>query len=126
METMLEREYSSTDLRQHPRVRVPIPFTCSFSRLGMTKWLMRGSAGLGVVFDVSMKGARLVTESAIQPGDRMSISLRLPNQISPMNVDVATVRWEREHTFGLEFLSLSSAAEWRLRKFLSLIPKPAL
>jgi hypothetical protein len=32
----------SVDLRQHPRLRVSAPFVCSFSRLGLAKWLGRG------------------------------------------------------------------------------------
>ena len=56
----------SVDLRQHPRLRVSAPFVCSFSRLGLAKWLGRGGDGIGVVFDVSMRGAKVMSESGIQ------------------------------------------------------------
>ena len=90
------QEQFSVDLRQHPRLRVPAPFVCSLSRLGLAKWLSRGGDGFGVVFDVSMRGAKVMSEAGIQRGDRLSVSLSLPNQVSPMTVEEATVRWERE------------------------------
>lgn len=37
----------SVDLRQHPRLRVSAPFVCSFSRLGLAKWLGRGGTASG-------------------------------------------------------------------------------
>ncbi len=114
----------SVDLRQHPRLRVSAPFVCSFSRLGLAKWLGRGGDGIGVVFDVSMRGAKVMSESGIQRGDRVSVTLALPNQVSPMTVEEATVRWEREQVYGLEFVDLSPVAEMRLRKFITIATKP--
>lgn len=55
---------------------------------------------------------------SIKPGEQLAVSLRLPNQASAMTVD-AKVRWWNEHAFGLEFVSVSSIAESRLKKFLS-------
>ena len=114
----------SVDLRQHPRLRVSAPFVCSFSRLGLAKWLGRGGDGIGVVFDVSMRGAKVMSESGIQRGDRVSVTLALPNQVSPMTVEEATVRWEKEQVYGLEFVDLSPVAEMRLRKFITIATKP--
>ncbi len=110
----------SVDLRQHPRLRVSAPFVCSLARLGLAKWLGRGSNGIGVVFDVSMKGAKVMSEAGIQRGDRLSVSLSLPNQASPMTVEEATVRWEKDQVYGLEFADLSPVAEMRLRKFITI------
>ncbi len=87
--------------------------------LGLAKWLGRGGDGIGVVFDVSMRGAKVMSEAGIQRGDRVSVSLSLPNQVSPMTVEEATVRWEKEQVYGLEFVDLSPVAEMRLRKFIT-------
>ncbi|WHZ14003.1 MAG: hypothetical protein OJF52_000838 [Nitrospira sp.] len=119
------QEQFSVDLRQHPRLRIPAPFVCSLSRLGLAKWLSRGGDGIGVVFDVSMKGAKVMSEAGIQRGDRLSISLSLPNQASPMTVEEAAVRWEKDQVYGLEFVDLSPVAEMRLRKFITIAMKPA-
>src|SRR3712207_713100 len=81
------------DARRVARVRVPAPFPCSFARVGLKKWLTTERQGMGVVFDLSRRGARLMTEAAIAPGDELAIDLRFPNQASSMFVKVATVRW---------------------------------
>lgn len=117
-------EQRATQLRRYPRVRISTPFACSFSRVGLKKWLSAERDGLGVVYDVSPKGARVMTEATIHPGDQIAISLHLPNQISSMFVEHATVRWGKDHTYGVEFHRFSPAADMRLRKFLTRLPKP--
>lgn len=118
----LEREVKmTTELRRHPRLRVAAPFACSFARIGLQRWLAAERAGLGVVLDVSLKGARVMSPASMNAGDQLAISLRLPDQTATVNVD-ATVRWGNRHTFGLEFTAVSQLAESRLRKFLSRAP----
>jgi hypothetical protein len=107
------------ELRQHPRLRTLAPFVCAFSRIGLTRWLSDDRDGLGVVLDVSLRGAKVMSAVSMTPGDQLAVSLRLPNQIATMNAD-ATVRWGKDQTFGLEFVTLSRTAEMRLRKYLVL------
>ena len=107
------------ELRQYPRLRIVAPFVCAFSRIGLTRWLADDRAGLGVVLDVSLRGARVMSAVPMTPGDQLAISLRLPDQVATMNTD-ATVRWGKDQTFGLEFSTLSRTAEIRLRKYLAL------
>lgn len=111
----------TTESRRHPRLRIPAPFACSFARIGLQRWLAAERAGLGVVLDVSLSGARVMSPASLNPGDQLVVSLRMPDQTATMNVD-ATVRWGNRHTFGLEFSALSQRAETRLRKFLSRAP----
>ena len=111
----------TTDLRRHPRLRVQAPFACSFARIGLQRWSAAERTGLGVVLDVSLQGARVMSPVSMNPGDQLAVSLRLPDQPAMMNVD-ATVRWGNQHTFGLEFAAVSQPAETRLRKFLSRAP----
>ena len=47
-------------------------------------------AGLGVVLDVSLNGAKGMSAGSMNPGDQLAIRLRLPDQTATMNVD-ATV-----------------------------------
>ncbi|GMV49911.1 PilZ domain-containing protein [Nitrospirales bacterium NOB] len=126
METIGAPASFPIDLRQYPRVRIPAPFVCSLSRLGLAKWLMRGGHDIGVVFDVSMKGAKVMSEAGMQRGDRLSVSLALPNQASPMLVEEAAVRWEKDQVYGLEFVAISPVAEMRLKKFMALTTKPVI
>ena len=113
------------DLRQHPRLRISAPFACSFTRRGLTKWIRGDHEGLGVVFDVSLGGAKVMSETGIKPGEHMSVRLTLPNQVTPMTVEEAAVRWGKDQIYGLEFLNLSPIAEMRLRKFISITEKHA-
>ncbi len=108
--------------RQHPRTPVSAPFVCSLRRHGLTKLFGRRTAGLGVVFDVSLKGAKVMSETPVKAGDRLTLTLRLPNQMFPASVDLATVRWTKDQTFGVEFMALSPVAQMRLRKFMTFTP----
>jgi c-di-GMP-binding flagellar brake protein YcgR len=123
MNTLTQHPQAPLDLRQHPRVRIAAPFACSFQRRGLSKWISGSHEGLGVVFDVSMGGAKVMSETGIELGERMSMSLCLPNQVSPMTVEEAAVRWGKDQTYGLEFLGLSPVAEMRLRKFIAIAAK---
>ena len=47
------------------------------------------------------------------------MSLRLPKQIKPADIAVATVRWAKDQFFGLAFTELSPAAQNRLKKYVA-------
>lgn len=119
----LDLQGSFLDLRRHPRVPVEAPFSCALARKGIRSWWSQNGRGLGVVFDVSIGGARVMTETPVRAGERMSMTLNLPKQAAPMQVDVAAVRWVTGQTVGIEFLSYSPEAEWRLRKYLAQVAK---
>ena len=108
------------DIREHARMRVPVPFSCALSEKTPPRWFAKKRAGLGVVYDVSLKGVRVSSEVPIRPGDQVTLLLRLPKQITPLAVERATVRWAEGQTFGLEFMHLTSLAAARLQRFLSI------
>ncbi|MBK9305587.1 MAG: PilZ domain-containing protein [Nitrospira sp.] len=93
-------------LRKYPRVRVSAPFPCALARVGLVK---RGAVeqGVGIIYDLSTKGVRVMTEAVITPGDRIAMQLRLPDQAASMVIETATVRWGKEQTYGVEFEGLS-------------------
>ncbi|MFO0775762.1 MAG: PilZ domain-containing protein [Nitrospiraceae bacterium] len=119
----LAAEATEQELRYHPRVRLRAPFACSFERRGLTRWWRGEASGLGIVFNVSMTGAKVLGETELKAGDRVTMNLRLPKQSSAMTVKEARVRWVRDHMCGLEFTRLSPAEEWRLWKFMELLAK---
>ena len=110
--------HMAPQLRKHPRVRVLAPFPCSLARVGL---LRKGAVeqSLGIVYDVSAKGARVMTEAVITPGDRIAMRLRLPNQGASMVIETATVRWGKEHTYGVEFEGLSPNDNTHLQTFMN-------
>ena len=106
------------DLRGTPRLRVSVPFSCTFFRIGLARWRAEEKGGYGVVFDVSIKGARIMSQVVMAPGDELALSLRFPHHPVATNID-ATVRWRNDHVFGLEFGAISQVTEMRLRKYLA-------
>jgi hypothetical protein len=74
---------------------------------------------LGVVYDISIRGARVSTQAEIRPGDEVTLSLRLPKQIKSADIAVAKVKWAKDQFFGLAFTKLSPAAQTRLKKYVA-------
>jgi hypothetical protein len=114
------------DFREHARLRIPIPFACSISRKGVSRWFAKDRIGLGVVYDVSMKGARVSSEAPIKLGDQVMVTLQLPKQIEPLAIARATVRWAKNQTFGLEFMHLTFTGALQLKRFIALHAMPSL
>ncbi|WP_455379667.1 PilZ domain-containing protein [Petrachloros mirabilis] len=109
--------------RRHPRVRISAPFVCSISPRRSWNWLKRTPIDLGVVYDLSVRGARVSSEAPIKPGDEVRLTLRLPRQIREAEIAVATVCWSKDHFFGLAFRRLSADAHERLKRFMTIASK---
>ena len=74
-----------------------------------------------MVYDLSIRGARVSTQAEIRPGDEVTVSLRLPKQIKPADITVAIVKWAKDQFFGLAFTELSPAARNRLQKYVAFV-----
>jgi hypothetical protein len=125
MEQASHRTSALNRFRRHPRVRISAPFVCALSRCQSRRWLRRPSIDLGVVYDLSIRGARVSTEAEMRPGDEVTLSLRLPKQIKPADIAVATVQWKKDQFFGLAFTELSHAARNRLEKYVAIVSTTA-
>ena len=125
MEQLPYRSSGSNKFRRHSRVRISAPFDCALSRRQVRRWLRRPPIDLGVVYDLSICGARVSTEAEIKPGDEITLSLRLPKQIKPAEIAVATVQWTKDQFFGLAFTELSPAAQSRLEKYVAVVSTSA-
>ncbi|HKY70895.1 MAG TPA: PilZ domain-containing protein [Nitrospira sp.] len=106
--------------RRHPRVRIATPFACALAPVRPRRWLRRPPMNLGLVYDLSVRGARVSTEAPFKPGDEVTLRLRLPKQIRSAEIAVATVRWTKDQFFGLAFRRVSFDAHDRLKKFVSI------
>ena len=125
MEQTSHRSSVVNRFRQHPRVRISAPFVCALSHCQSHRWLRRPGIDLGVVYDLSIRGARVSTEAEIRLGDEVTLSLRIPKQIKPADIAVATVRWAKDQFFGLVFTELSPAARNRLKKYVAIVSATA-
>lgn len=99
--TANERRFAQ--LRRHCRVRIATPFPCLFALTGPNRRFIVEQGDVGVVYDISAKGARMMTEAVISPGDRIALSLQFPHHVSPTIIEHATVRWKSAQTYGIEF-----------------------
>ena len=61
------------------------------------------------------------TEASIKPGDQVSLTLRLPKQVAPAEIAVATVRWTKDQIYGLAFRKLSQSSLSRLNKYMAIM-----
>ena len=61
------------------------------------------------------------TEASIKPGDQVSLTLRLPKQVAPAEIAVATVRWTKGQIYGLAFRKLSQSSLSRLNKYMAIM-----
>lgn len=108
--------------RRHPRIRISTPFSCTLTRVesDTSGWLRVPDEDVGVVYDLSLRGVRVSTEAEMQPGDVVTLSLRLPKQIAPARITAATVRWTKDKIYGLAFRKISPASLSRLSKYMVL------
>jgi PilZ domain-containing protein len=125
MEQLSHRSSALNRFRQHPRVRISAPFVCALSHRQSHRWFRRSGIDLGVVYDLSIRGARVSTQAEIRPGDEVTLSLHLPKQIKSADIAVATVKWAKDQFFGLAFTELSPAARSRLEKYVAVVSMTA-
>lgn len=120
MESAVSRPPVLNRFRRYPRVRIHTPFACALSQVRPRRWLRRPPRNWGLVYDLSVRGARVCTEAPLKPGDEVTVSFRLPKQIRSADIAVAIVRWTKDQFYGLAFRRLSLDAHDRLKKFVSI------
>jgi hypothetical protein len=67
MEEVERQRQVGVELRRYPRYRVSAPFPCAFSLLGLKRWTAVDRNGLGVVLDVSLRGAKVMSTAVMKP-----------------------------------------------------------
>jgi PilZ domain-containing protein len=97
------------DKREFPRVAVELAVSFSGS----------GVSGGGLVSGLSLRGCTIVTDELIQTGTTLTLDIQLPEQYTPLKVDLAEVRWASGRESGLEFLRLRFEEKQRLQRFIN-------
>lgn len=119
MWTIHQPDLTHDKARRYPRVRIPVPFGCSFSALTTGWWCWKPASDVGVVYDLSLHGVCVSTEAAIKPGDKVSLTLRLSKGSPPAEVAVATVCWTNHQFYGLAFSTLSESSLRQLTEYMN-------
>lgn len=75
--------------------------------------------GEAQLLDLSATGCRAKSETAVEVGQRLNLSIFLPDQIPwPIRVDASVVRRSSEGEFGLEFLAIRPPQLHRIQHFM--------
>ena len=97
--------------RQFPRFLVQFPIAL------LQDGVMIGD---GSVYDLSAGGCAVESQANVGKGDYVALQLYLPDHqapTTPVIVETAVVRWTIQQKIGLEFISLPSGDQERLRRY---------
>jgi CheY-like chemotaxis protein len=108
-----KRTMEVDERRQFPRCLVQFPI-----------FLFQGGVliGDGTGFDLSAWGCTVASQTKVGTGDQVALQLYLPDHedpTTPLMVELAAVRWTIQQKFGLEFTSLTSGGQQRLRQYVA-------
>ena len=119
MQTIQPAGVTRSTPRQYPRVRILTPFSCSLSSVSTGWWFRKSVHDVGLVHDLSTRGVCLSTDAPIEPGDQVSLTLRLTKSASPAEVAVATVCWRYQQFYGLVFTRVSESVSRQLAEYMN-------
>jgi PilZ domain len=74
--------------------------------------------GNATITNISASGCRAESDINMAEGLDVQVILQLPNQLPPMKVERASVRWVSGNAFGLSFILFFPSERARLCKFL--------
>ena len=92
---MEQGQHPQKEQRQHPRYRVEFPARVSIDHR---------PCGFGMISDLSVKGCKVKSKTAVVPGDFGKLLINLPTGITPVTVSLTSVRGVKGHECGLEFI----------------------
>ncbi len=70
--------------------------------------------GYGRIFNLCEYGCKAKSETVFPTGRHLTIEIADPYQNTPVQVQVAVVRWAMEYDLGLEFLKMEAVDRKRL------------
>jgi hypothetical protein len=86
------------DGRKDPRF--PVQFRSSFSSANIV-------SGIGVLTDLSSGGCRIFSTTQVKPGTALALRVEIVAEEPPLHIKQVVVRWCRDGSFGVEFVSLA-------------------
>lgn len=122
MDQSSKRPPAQKELRQHQRRLAPPGCLLSFAPFAPTVSFNGDVEGEGMILNLSPGGCKISSDVGVKVGDAMSLILLLPGESSPTSVDLALVRWGGEACFGVEFVSMGTVEQARLRQFVAVAP----
>jgi PilZ domain-containing protein len=93
------------------RTHARIPVACD------VKYVAEGLIGTGTVHDFSVDGWQISGRTPVRVGMSLALRVTLPNELTPIEVEAATVQWVKGRAFGVQIVRMSAEAEARVRRF---------
>ncbi len=102
--------------RNHPRFSAGFPVSFSGEAI----------SGEGSALNLSKDGCLIVSDNELLEGDYLQLRVHLSGTLSPVDIEVAAVRWVAGQVFGVQFLHMQSEQHDRLNAMIdSLQRQPA-
>lgn len=71
------------DIREHVRLHVLVPFTCALSEARASRWFAKKRTGIGLLYDVSIKGVPVSNGASVAPRDQITALPGMPKRTAP-------------------------------------------
>ncbi len=101
--------------RKHPRIQVRWLISFFAGPISLKECRISGA---DTVRNLSMGGCQFESDTRLYPGVQMELRLYLPEDVVPVDVDRAEVRWAEGRVFGLEFIRIRPEEQARLSRFI--------
>ena len=72
--------------------------------------------GKGTLVDLSPTGCGVKSTTLLRKGVHLALSVTVPEQKTPMEIPLATVRWALGSKFGLEFIRIGVKDQARISR----------
>ncbi len=78
-----------------------------------------GIDGTGTVTNLTITGGEIESDLLAPIGAHFRMHIQLSGARSPIDIAMATVRWQRDHRFGVEFVRFEGNAKAQLQQMLN-------
>lgn len=95
--------------RGRPRIEVDYPVSLSGD----------GVNGAGTLTNLTITGGEIESDLPAPVGSHFRVHIQLSGARNPIDIAVATVRWQRDHRFGVEFVRFEGNAKSQLQQMLN-------
>jgi len=102
--------YPSIDKDKREYERLAMNFPISF--------VGENTSGAGAVFDISINGCGFATDVELRAESIMRLALQISDELEPVTIDAAVVRYVQRGRTGVEFLRVQPVDLERLQMFI--------
>jgi len=106
--------------RKDPRFPVEWPLSFSHSPISFRGIQINGS---GKADNISAGGCKVESDTTVDTGTFLEMRIQILDEGSPVEIDLAVVRWSRNEAFGLEFINMRPEEQERLQQYVKALER---